>query len=162
MNRSLIFAAVCAQLVLQTLFASVRADTHHVWEKVELTFNALQGYENPYTDVQVWVDFKGPDFDKRCYGFWDGGQTFRVRILATVPGGWTWESGASVADPGLRGCEAFTAVPWTEGELKENPCRRGMIRATANGHAFEYADGTPFFLLGDTWWATPTFRFRWY
>ena len=36
-----------------------------------------------------------------------------------------------------------------------------MIRATANGHAFEYADGTPYFLLGDTWWATPTFRFRW-
>ena len=29
-----------------------------------------------------------------------------------------------------------------------------MIRATPNGHAFEYADGTPYFLLGDTWWAT--------
>ena len=37
-----------------------------------------------------------------------------------------------------------------------------MIRPSDNGHAFEYADGTPFFLLGDTWWATPTFRFRWY
>ena len=37
-----------------------------------------------------------------------------------------------------------------------------MILPSSNGHAFEYADGTPFFLLGDTWWATPTFRFRWY
>ena len=24
------------------------------------------------------------------------------------------------------------------------------IRPTANGHAFEYADGTPYFMLGDT------------
>jgi hypothetical protein len=37
-----------------------------------------------------------------------------------------------------------------------------MIRPSANGHALEYADGTPCFLLGDTWWATPTFRFPWY
>ena len=36
-----------------------------------------------------------------------------------------------------------------------------MIRPSANGHAFEYADGTPFFLLGDTWWPTFTYRFRW-
>ena len=65
--------------------------------------------------------------------------------------------------PGLQGVRGeFTAVAWTEAELEENPCRRGMIRPSGNGHAFEYADGTPFFLLGDTWWATPTFRFRWY
>ena len=111
MNKSLIFATVCVPLVLQTLFASVRADTHHVWEKVELTFNALQGYENPYTDVEVWVELKGPGFDKRCYGFWDGGHTFRVRVLATAPGRWTWESGANVADAGLRGCEGHSP-PW--------------------------------------------------
>ncbi len=37
-----------------------------------------------------------------------------------------------------------------------------MIKASANGHAFEYADGTPYFLLGDTWWSIPTFRYRWY
>jgi hypothetical protein len=36
-----------------------------------------------------------------------------------------------------------------------------MVRATANGHAFEYADGTPFFLLGDTWWSVGTFRYPW-
>jgi hypothetical protein len=74
-----------------------------------------------------------------------------------------WKSGASAADPGLQGLQGeFTAVPWTETELAENPCRRGMVKPSANGHAFEYADGTPFFLLGDTWWAVPTFRFRWY
>ena len=37
-----------------------------------------------------------------------------------------------------------------------------MLRPTANGHALEYGDGTPCFLLGDTWWSTPTFRYPWY
>ncbi|MHB8899771.1 MAG: apiosidase-like domain-containing protein [Thermoguttaceae bacterium] len=139
------------------------AETPHVWEKVEITLQARRQYKNPYTDVEVWVDLKGPGFERRCYGFWDGGSTFRVRVLATAPGRWTWESGASAEDPGLQAVRGeFTAAAWTEAELDGNPCRRGMIRASSNGHAFQYADGTPFFLLGDTWWATPTFRFRWY
>jgi len=148
-------------MIWQTSAAAGRAESRHVWEKVEITLRSQRQFENPYTDVQVWVDLKGPDFDKRCYGFWDGGDTFQVRILATAPGRWTWESGASVTDPGLQGVRGeFTAIAWTEAELQANPCRRGMTRA--NGHAFEYADGTPFFLLGDTWWATPTSRFPWY
>jgi len=40
--------------------------------------------------MTVWVDLKGPGFNKRCYGFWDGGKTFRIRITATAPGTWTW------------------------------------------------------------------------
>lgn len=150
-------------MVWQTPAAVGRAETRHVWEKVEITLQSQRQYENPYTDVQVWLDLKGPDFDKRCYGFWDGGRTFRVRILATAPGRWTWESGANVMDPDLRGVRGeFTAVPWTEAELEANPCRRGMIQPSGNGHTFEYADGMPFFLLGDTWWAMSTFRFPWY
>src|ERR1041385_5547072 len=39
----------------------------HVWEKVELTFHAKNFYANPYTNVDVWADLKGPDFAKRCY-----------------------------------------------------------------------------------------------
>ncbi len=136
--------------------------THHVWEKVEITLKAKAKYDNPYTDATVWVDLKGPGFDKRCYGFWDGGDTFRVRVMATAPGTWTWSSGSQPADSGLDGVSgSFTAIDWTEAQKAENPSRRGMIQPSANGHAFQYADGTPFFLVGDTWWATPTFRFLW-
>jgi len=28
--------------------------------------------------VDVWVQLKGPGFDKRCYGFWDGGLVLPV------------------------------------------------------------------------------------
>jgi hypothetical protein len=83
----------------------------HVWEKQELTFTAVNTYKNPYTDVIVWVDLNGPGFTRRVYGFWDGGQTFHLRVMATAPGAWTWTSGSEPADPGLAGkTGSFTAV----------------------------------------------------
>jgi len=152
-----------AMTVLSWSATAAFADAVGVWEKVEITLHSAKTYENPYTDVTVWVDLKGLGFERRCYGFWDGGDTFRVRVLATAPGTWSWESGSRPADSGLTGVRGtFSAVAWTEAQRRANSSRRGMIRSTANGHAFEYADGTPFFLMGDTWWAVPTFRYRWY
>ena len=156
------FVLLVAVGLLIVSSADVRAATYHVWEKVEISLRAAESYENPYTQVEVWVDLEGPAFKKRCYGFWDGGETFRVRVMATSPGKWKWVSGSNQSDTGLNGRQGtFTARRWSEDEKRLNPCRRGMVRASGNGHAFEYADGTPFFLLGDTWWATGTFRFRW-
>jgi Domain of unknown function (DUF5060)/Protein of unknown function (DUF4038)/Putative collagen-binding domain of a collagenase len=135
----------------------------HVWEKQELTLTAASAYTNAYTEAVVWVDLTGPHFQKQVYGFWDGGQTFRVRLVATEPGMWTWRSFSSPVDDGLaanRG--SFEAVPWSEAEKEANPLRRGFLRATANHHALEHADGTPFLTLGDSWWALGTNRFRWY
>jgi hypothetical protein len=162
-HPELLMAVAAAGLLLLAASGAGAADVRHVWEKVEIALRAENTYESPYTDVRVWVDLKGPDSEQRCYGFWDGGDTFRVRVLAMAPGEWSWRSGSEPADPGLNGASgSFTAVAWTEAEKAENACRRGMIQPSANGHAFEYADGTPFFLLGDTWWATPTFRYRWH
>lgn len=136
---------------------------YHVWDTHEIVLHAHNTYPNPYTDVEVWVDLHGPDFNARCYGFWDGGQTFRVRIVATTPGTWQWESGANPPDAGLAGqTGTFQAEAWAEADLEANPNRRGFLRPTANGRALEYADGTPFFLLGDTWWAASTDRYPWY
>ncbi len=131
-----------------------------VWTMKELSFTADLAYENPYVEVDIWVDLKGPGFEKRIYGFWDGGQTFKVRVVATGPGEWSWESGSNhMNDSGLNGKGGhFKATSWSEEELLENPNRRGFVRASANGHALEYADGTPFFLSGDTWWAATTWR----
>ena len=135
----------------------------HVWEKQELTFTAANSYKNAYTEVTVWVDLVGPGFNKRVYGFWDGGQTFHLRIVATQPGTWTWKSGSNPVDPGLSGKSgSFNAIKWTEAEKAENPLRHGFVRATANQHALEHADGTPFFAIGDTWYSVGTNRFRWY
>ncbi len=155
MNRSL--------GVLFALSAAALSASTHTWEKQELTFTSERSFQNPYTDVVVWVDLRGPGFEKRVYGFWDGGNTFRVRLLATSPGEWTWTSGSEPADKGLAGkTGAFTAVEWTEEEKQANPLRRGFLRSTANHHALEQADGTPFFVIGDTWYSLGTNRFPWH
>jgi len=149
-------------LLAAASMVTTRAQDIHVWEKTEIALHASNPYANPYTKVEVWVDLHGPGFDKRCYGFWDGGDVFKVRFLAPRPGLWTWQSGTNQKDAGLneqRG--AFTAVEWSEAQKSSIPTRRGFVRPTGNGHGFEYADGTPFLLLGDTWYAAATQRFKW-
>lgn len=134
----------------------------HMWDVHEIVLTSEQTFDNPYTDVTVWVDLKGPGFDKRVYGFWDGGNTFKVRVTATAPGVWDYVSGASVEDAGLVGrTGSYLALEWTEEEKEQNVCRRGIVKATDNGHAFQYADGTPYVMVGDTWWGLATYRYPW-
>jgi len=138
-------------------------DEIHVWKKVEIELEASNEYNNPYIEVDVWIQLEGPGFNKRCYGFWDGGNTWKIRVMATEPGTWTWTSGSNQDDDGLNGKKGtFKSIEWREDEKTENPLRRGMIRPTINGHAFEYADGTPLFWLADTWWPCMTKRYYWY
>ena len=151
-------------LVFVTLYSTATAQpTAHIWEMQELTFTAAANYKNPYTDVTLWVELTGPGFSKKVYGFWDGGKTFRVRVLATAPGTWSWKSSSNTGDPGLSGkAGTFTAIQWTDAEKKENPVRRGFLVPSQNNHALNYADGTPYFALGDTWYPLGSNRFKWY
>jgi hypothetical protein len=140
--------------------ARLQSGEVHVWEVQEIALEAARDYANPYVDATVWIELSGPGFSKKVYGFWDGGRTYRVRFVATAPGEWRWKAVATPADdPGLNGgAGAVRAVAWTAAEIAENPNRRGFVRASDNGHALNYADGTPFFLLGDTWLAGSTWR----
>lgn len=105
-------------LVLTVAYFVPAAQTEvHVWETQELTFNSSNSYNNAYTDVKFWIDLKGPGFDKRVYGFWDGGNIFRVRFVATKAGMWNWKTGSDSNDAGLSGkTGSLTARDWTEKE----------------------------------------------
>lgn len=135
--------------------------TIHIYELVEIILTAEKLYDNPYMEVETWVRLTGPDFDKKIYGFWDGKNIFKVRVVAINPGEWSWTSGCTNPnDNGLNGKTGkFRAIEWTEAEKHLNPNRRGFIRPTSNGHALQYSDGTPFFFIGDTWWAASTWRY---
>lgn len=147
-------------LLFLLLAGTAFASDVHVWQMQQISLKAQNSYETPYTDVTCWLDLKGPNFSKRIYAFWDGGNDFVARIVATEPGKWKWTSGSNQPDDkGLNNISGeFNAVPWTEKEKLQNPNRHGFIRHTPNGHALQYADGTPFFMLGDTWLAAATWR----
>lgn len=163
MNRALSFA-----LLLLAVLGPPRANALpasgevRVWETQEIILQSQRAYANPYVEVECWIELEGPGFARRVGGFWDGGRTFRVRFVATTPGEWRWRVGSNQAgDAGLRGSGRLRAVDWTEEERRENRNRRGFVRPSENGRALVHADGTPFFMLGDTWLAASTWRLPW-
>ena len=135
-------------------------ETIKVFEVKEIVLQAENEYENPYTEVDNWLELTGPDFQKKIHGFWNGGNEFVVRVALTQPGEWSWKSFSNQEDNGLNNQSgSFVAEAWSDEEIEANPNRRGFIRETKNGRALEYADGHPFFMLGDTWWAASTWRY---
>jgi len=150
-------------LAITAGMASCSIDQTHVYEVLEESFTTAKTYDNPYMQVDLKIELSGPEGEIfRIPGFWDGGQSFKVRMIATRPGIWTWTTGTRTGDRGLdnkRG--SFKAVDWTEQEKAENPNRRGIIRVASNGHTLEYPDGTPFFLTGDTWYSSLTKIYSW-
>lgn len=156
-----LWSLLLATMVLASPAAArLQSGEVHVWEVQEITFEASSTYANPYKEVDLWIDLEGPGFNKKVWGFWDGGRTHKVRFVATAPGSWRWRSGSNkISDRGLSGGSGtLKAVAWTADEIAANPNRRGFLRASENGHALRYADGAPFFLVGDTWLAASTWR----
>ncbi|GAG48608.1 unnamed protein product, partial [marine sediment metagenome] len=99
----ILLAAMAAVLAAPADREASAEETRRVWQQVEVVLEADKDYADPYQDVNVWVDLEGPDFRRRCFGFWDGGDVFRVRITATAPGKWQWRSGSNQNDSRLRG-----------------------------------------------------------
>ncbi len=94
-----IFGAVCIVAPAATL-AATRVPQ---WQVVELEFTSDKDYENAYTNVEFWVDFKHANgMQLRRPGFWDGGRSFKVRFASPLgEGNWSWISSSNVADHGL-------------------------------------------------------------
>ena len=117
----------------------------------EATFTATREYADPL-EVDLQVEFTGPEGAREVVpGFWDGGRTWRVRFSPEKVGLWKYRTRtADGADPGLhQQAGAFRVLP--AGGPTEL-ARRGAPRLSANRRYFVYADGKPWFWLGDTAW----------
>ncbi|QDT05661.1 Putative endoglucanase [Rubripirellula lacrimiformis] len=138
-----------------------RVDAVEVMEVNEVSLNAAGSYSNPYLDVDLWVTLSGPSGESYLVpAFWDGEDVFRVRLVATSAGKWSWSTGAATNDLGLDNKSGtFVATATTEMQKDANPNRRGFIRT--HGTTLQYADGTPFFFTGDTVWVAFTKIFPW-
>jgi len=88
-------------------------------------------------------------------GFWDGGNNWKIRFAPPLSGTWKYQIGSG--DKKMDGKKGKLAVfGWTEAEKNANPARRGFVTVNQTGvrkgRFFQYADGTPFLWIGDTWW----------
>lgn len=150
--------AVCTTLLLIAhAVAAEPADgpSPHAWGRWEHALISTRAYKNPYADVELRVRFTGPDGSAlSTFGFWDGGNIFRIRCAFPKPGTWRWQTECSdVANDGLHQRSGNVEVTAYRGD--NVLYRRGFLKVSADHHYLTYGDGTPFLWLGDTAWATP-------
>jgi hypothetical protein len=127
----------------------------HAWQRWEQALTSTRSYANPYADVTLRVVYSGPAGRSiRAYGFWDGGETFRIRCAFGAPGVWRWKTECSdTTNAGLHQQRGTVEVLPYQGD---NPLyRRGFLKVSKNRRYLTYGDGTPFLWIGDTAWAAP-------
>ena len=122
------------------------------WGLFEATFRSTQTPDNPLQDTELRVAFTSPSrqtFSVR--GFWDGGDTWRVRFSPGEIGQWAYATNAvPESNAGLHAQSGAFRVIAPSGQTRFD--RHGPVRVSRSGTFLEHADGTPFFWLSDTGW----------
>ncbi|GEM_PF-548504 len=127
----------------------------------EIVFTAQRLHADPFQSVVLDVVFTDPTGQsRRVPAFWAGGPVWKVRYASPLPGRHRWHSICNTAeDAGLHAVEGSVEVRRYRGT---NPLfQHGPVRVATDKRHFEYADGRPFFWLGDTWWMGLSQRLHW-
>jgi hypothetical protein len=117
-----------------------------------MSFTSSRTYANPFIDVTVTVEYaKQGSPTIRSLAFWDGGNTFKMRMAFPEAGTWTYRTTSSdTANTRLHNQTGTVQVRPYKGS--NQLYQHGFLRVSANRRFLEHADGTPFFWLGDTLW----------
>ncbi len=151
--------------------ASPIASTASVWQRwdqqIPVGFDYLNGGGNPYQDLALIVQFNGPNSRSfQSYGFWDGGNVFRVRAAFPATSNWTWKvlSCTGLIGKNSQGqaqpCSSDTTLMGQTGTVNVAPdnsgnplYKNGFLRTS--GRYLTYTDNPTlrFYWQGDTAWA---------
>lgn len=122
------------------------------WVAEEIAFESSKTYADPFNDVDVDLLLFGNGRLYTIPAFWDGGNTWKVRFVCPEAGDWYYKTVCSDKEntalnnrTGKVICEEYN------GDLEIY--KHGFISADSGKKYLTYADGTPFFWLGDTHWS---------
>ena len=122
------------------------------WRCAEIVFNSAKEYADPFADVRLDLILTGAGKQLIIPCFWDGGKVFKARVACPEAGTWYYRTVCSViSDTGLHGKTGVIECSRYAGE--SGVYRHGFPTTGAGRKYFTYADGTPFFYLGDTHWS---------
>jgi len=109
----------------------------------EWTQRHRNAYPTPFVDMRVEARFTSPSGRVVAVpGFYDGGETWRVRFNPGEAGRWRWKITSRPHVDALAGEGTL--------EVSERACR-GYLRATpGQAWGFTWENGEPAFLMGDT------------
>jgi hypothetical protein len=125
------------------------------WKMCEISFQSDVAYREPFYEAELVCEFTGPEGQKLTRpGFWYGKDVWKVRVALNATGIWSYKTTCTDrSNQGLSGREGQILCEEYSGDLEIY--RRGFLKISENNRYFAYADGTPFFYLGDTHWFLP-------
>jgi hypothetical protein len=111
----------------------------------ELSVESEKTYRNPFIDVDLSAVFAAPNGQEyRIPGFYDGRGIWRVRFSPAQLGSWSYRLTPYPHDPQLETEGRFQVVPAAQ------KCK-GFLKTQPDKYwGFEYENGEPCFLFGDT------------
>lgn len=142
---------VSVRLVNDEKYADKPVVRATAWLKNEAVFVSTKTYNNPYTDVTLDLVLTNGTETYTVPAFWDGGNIWRARFVCPSAGNWTYMTVCSdTENTSLHGRTSEIICSPYQGSRELY--KRGFVKATSNKY-FTYADGKPFFYLGDTHWS---------
>jgi hypothetical protein len=127
----------------------------------EVEFTAATTPADPWSAIDLDIDVTDPDGVVHTVpAFWAGGRSWVLRYSSPLAGEHRYVARVSRGtDAGLDGASGSITIAGYRGA---NPLlRRGGPRVSDDATHLSHGDGSPFFWLGDTWWAGMAGRFRW-
>lgn len=126
--------------------------TAEQYRAVELQFSADTTFSYQPRDLSLWTTFMGPDGQEiEIAGFWNGDNRFNVRFAPPTVG--TWEYRTVSSDSSLSSLhDQSGTIEVTPYMGPDHFATHGRPKISNNGRFLTYADGTPYFYLGDTAW----------
>lgn len=120
------------------------------WRPAEIQIEAANDHADPYRDLDLAATFTGPGGQELTMpGFWDGGDTWRVRFAPPAPGVWSYvTSSTDTSDAGLHDRTGEVVVGAYTGA--QGIYTRGFLQRGDGARYLEYRDGTPFFWAAET------------
>lgn len=109
------------------------------WDVFELKLKGKTD-GNPFTDYEICGEFSNENEAKTVSGFYDGGGIYRIRFMPSFEGEYNYKIYGSFSDKTVTGSFDVSGAD-------------GCGPIHAEGTAFEYADGTPYYSVGTTCYA---------
>jgi Protein of unknown function (DUF4038)/Domain of unknown function (DUF5060)/Putative collagen-binding domain of a collagenase len=134
------------------LLADKKITGTEVWRAAEFTLTSAKVYTHPFEEVEVAAEFTGPSNEiiKRP-AFWDGGNVWKIRFAPTATG--VWKMITICSDSSNKGLHKIQqSITCKKYAGNADVYKHGFLKVSDNKRYFVYADGTPFFYLGDTHW----------
>jgi Protein of unknown function (DUF4038)/Domain of unknown function (DUF5060) len=148
----LALTAIATVLDAQSQTTSTVVMTGEQNQPSEWGYTSQKTYKDPFNEVDVDVVFTREDGQQwKVPAFWAGGNNWRIRFSPPASGNYKYHAESTdKSNPDLNGHEGTLRVEPYKGS--NSLLMHGPLRVSKNHRYFEYADGTPFFWLGDTWW----------